>query len=159
MSLLILFAAKYLIFLLFVSLVYFWFIGERELVVRAFCAVGLVIGIALLIGFLFPTLRPFEKLGMETPPVFFFEQNSNLRTASFPSKHAATTAALAFVVMRKKKLLGRFLLLGSLAVGVGRYLALVHTGWDILGGIVVGWLSAQFWLINCRVESEAQAQN
>jgi len=137
-DLLILFSAKYLIFFLFLPLIYFWFRGERKLVFCTLASVLLAEVLALLVEALFPTPRPFVVFGIAPPPVFFLR----VQTGSFPSGHTAVGVALAVSVMLKRKIWGRFLLLLALIVGVARVLTSAHFWWDILGGIVIGWLCA-----------------
>jgi len=141
---LVLITAKYFIFLFALPLLYFWFKGERRLVLRAVFAALLSGILAFLIGFLFPVERPFEIWDTEPAvPVFFFEHNPDLRTASFPSKHTAVGFAIAFSFFVYDATLGGLLLVGALLMGAGRVFAFVHRWIDVGGGIFVGLVSVQ----------------
>lgn len=85
--------------------------------------------------------RPFEILGVEPGASF-------LPNAGFPSDHALFTAFLTLAVWfetRRKKIA---IILASLtvAVCVGRVLALVHTPLDVIGGIVIATIGALWYL-------------
>ena len=147
----LIFSAKYLIFFLSVPLIYFWVKGRRSLVWRALLSCVLAEIGTFLIGFCFPTPRPFEVFGISPPSVFIW----GVRTSSFPSGHTAVGVALAVAVMLQEKLLGRFLLLLALAVGVARFLVLAHFWWDIVGGAVLGTLCA---LLVSRIFLKRQLQ-
>jgi len=139
---LVFFGAKYLIFFLFLPLLYFWAKGEQALVWRTLFAVGLAEAVVLSLNILWPVPRPFESLGLARPDLFLAWDALGLQTTSFPSAHTAVGVSLAVMVMGEKKLLGRFMLLLALAVGVARYLSLVHYWWDIVGGVAVGVMCA-----------------
>lgn len=143
MSPLVIFAAKYLIFLLPLSLAYFWFRGEQRLVFKALAAVLLAEVLTLTIGFIIMTPRPFMISGGPPPPIFFVVPE----TSSFPSAHTAVGVALAVSIWLKKRYWGLPLFLVALFVGGGRVLASAHFWWDILGGAVLGILSSL--AVNC----------
>ncbi len=140
---LILFTGKYLIFLFLLPLVYFWLKGNKRLVFQVLLAVFLVNVVALLIGFIFPLSRPFE-VAETSPrvPVFFLEHNARFRTASFPSKHVAASASIAFSILMGSSFLGSALLAVPFLVGAGRVLAYVHRWPDVIGGFGLGMLAA-----------------
>src|SRR5690349_21680024 len=76
--------------------------------------------------------RPFQVLGVAAGA-------SYLNNPGFPSDHALFTAFLTLAVWfetRRKKLTAVLALL-TLAVCVGRVLALVHTPLDVIGGVAV----------------------
>ena len=139
---LVFFGAKYLILFLFLPLFYFWAKDERALVWRTLFAIGLAEAVVLALNILWPVPRPFESLGLAKPDLFLVWDTLDLRTTSFPSGHTAIGVALSVAIMEEKKLLGRVLLLLALAVGVARYLGLVHYWWDIVGGVTVGAMCA-----------------
>jgi undecaprenyl-diphosphatase len=62
--------------------------------------------------------------------------------ASFPSGHTVLAFALAFSIYFYNKKLGAGLLILAALVGLGRVYVGVHYPLDILGGILVGTLSA-----------------
>lgn len=93
-------------------------------------------------------LRPFELLGMEAGA-------SYLNNPGFPSDHAlfvtAITAAVWFET-RKKGI--SLLLVGlTLAVCIGRVLALVHTPLDVIGGVLIALVGA-LWYSNLPRKQE-----
>jgi len=143
---LVIFGAKYLVFFLFLPLSLLWARGERELVKKAVLSAILAEGIALLVGYLFPTPRPFAALGQSPLPIFFIMPPSGI---SFPSGHASFSAALVTSLILGEKSWGTLLLVLVLAIGASRVLALAHFWWDILGGYAVGVFSAflikNFW--------------
>lgn len=98
--------------------------------------------IAKLIGAIYqPTgERPFEVLG--TVP-----GASYLKNAGFPSDHAlfATFLTLAVWFGTRQRLLSISLAILTVAVCVGRVLALVHTPLDIIGGIVVACVGSLWY--------------
>jgi membrane-associated phospholipid phosphatase len=99
--------------------------------------------IAKLLGSVFQPSgeRPFEVLG--TIP-----GASYLDNPGFPSDHALFTGALTLAVWFETRQKGISLIMAvlTLAVGVSRVLALVHTPLDIIGGFVVAGIGA-FWYL------------
>jgi undecaprenyl-diphosphatase len=85
--------------------------------------------------------RPFEALGF-TPLIA--ESGS-----SFPSGHMTFLFALAMVVWYVNRKWGVFYFILALLVGVARIYVGVHWPLDILGGIVIGIVSAIFvhWIL------------
>ena len=138
-NILILIAGKYLIFLFTLPFIYFFLKGRQELVVKAVLSTCLAIGLALFINFVFPVARPFEVWQTEpTVPIFLFEHDPRLRTASFPSKHVSAGAAIAFSFWAQSPFLGVALLVGTLFMGTARVFALVHRWIDVIGGVILG---------------------
>lgn len=90
--------------------------------------------IAKLIGSIYqPAIeRPFELLGLHAGA-------SYLNNPGFPSDHALFTAAITLAVWfeTKQRAIALILLALTIAVCVGRVLALVHTPLDVLGGLIV----------------------
>lgn len=85
--------------------------------------------------------RPFQLLGVEPGA-------SYLNNPGFPSDHALFTAFLTLAVWfetRRKKLTAVLVAL-TLAVCVGRVLALVHTPLDVIGGVAVACVGALWYL-------------
>src|ERR1700754_719260 len=95
--------------------------------------------IAKLLGAVYQpaTERPFEILGVAAGA-------SYLNNPGFPSDHALFTTFLTLAVWfeTKRKSLTIILAILTVAVCVGRVLALVHTPLDIIGGILVASLGA-----------------
>lgn len=85
--------------------------------------------------------RPFQILGVAPGA-------SYLNNPGFPSDHALFTAFLTLAVWfeTKRKSLASILAVLTLAVCVGRVLALVHTPLDVIGGVVVASVGALWYL-------------
>lgn len=85
--------------------------------------------------------RPFQILGVAPGA-------SYLNNPGFPSDHALFTAFLTLAVWfeTRRKALGITLALLTLAVCVGRVLALVHTPLDVTGGVLVACVGALWYL-------------
>lgn len=85
--------------------------------------------------------RPFEILGVKPGA-------SYLQNAGFPSDHALFSAFLTLAVWFETRRKGLTIILASLTVivCVGRVLALVHTPLDVIGGVVVAFVGALWYL-------------
>lgn len=79
-------------------------------------------------------LRPFQLLGVAPGAAY-------LPNPGFPSDHAlfAMFLTLAVWYSTRSKVLGLIMLAMTLAVCVGRVLALVHTPLDVAGGILIAF--------------------
>lgn len=92
------------------------------------------------------TLRPFEALGVAPGALY-------LDNPGFPSDHTLFVTAIALAVWcetRQRKL--SLLLFGLVAIiCIGRVLALVHTPLDVIGGVVIAFVGA-LWYIQKPVE-------
>jgi undecaprenyl-diphosphatase len=99
---------------------------------------------AKLIGTVFQPemLRPFEELGV-TPGASFLDN------PGFPSDHMLFVTAIVLAVWAETRMKKTTLVLACMAllVGVGRVLALVHTPFDIIGGVLIAILGA-LWYSN-----------
>lgn len=99
--------------------------------------------IAKLLGSVYQpaTERPFELMGVAAGA-------SYLNNPGFPSDHALFTGFLTLAVWfeTKKKGITLVLVALTLAVCIGRVLALVHTPLDVIGGILVASLGALWYL-------------
>jgi undecaprenyl-diphosphatase len=134
------FAAKYLIFLMVIALVLGLLIKRwpdyRLAIIKAFISGAFAYVINYLIGFIYFRPRPFvlnevTKLIDKSP-----------LEKSFPSDHTAVAFALAFSLYFYNKKLGSVLLFLAFIVSLGRIYVGVHYPLDILGGVLVGFLSA-----------------
>ena len=97
--------------------------------------------IAKLVSLIYqPTLaRPFLEKGMTAGAAY-------IDNPGFPSDHAllATVAVAAIWWVTRDKKLAIFLAILAIVMCVARVMALVHTPFDVIGGIVLG-LSGIFW--------------
>ncbi|HEX4662112.1 MAG TPA: phosphatase PAP2 family protein [Candidatus Saccharimonadales bacterium] len=113
---------------------------------QVYVRIGMMGLSALLIGKLMTlvyqpdTIRPFLEAGVQPGALY-------LNNPGFPSDHTLLvfTITLAVWVATKKTKLTTFLLLCSMAVGVGRVVALVHTPADVLGAIVAVAIAGLIW--------------
>lgn len=100
--------------------------------------------IAKLIAVIFqPELeRPFEALEATAGASF-------LNNPGFPSDHTLFAMAITCAVWfeTKQKTIGLILLALTIAVAVGRVLALVHTPLDVIGGVSIA-LFGSIWYLN-----------
>lgn len=88
--------------------------------------------------------RPFELLGTAAGA-------SYLNNPGFPSDHALFVTAITYAVwfQTKHRALTAILAVLTLAVCVGRVLALVHTPLDVIGDIVIASVGA-IWYLNSK---------
>jgi len=137
------FAAKYLIFVI-VAISLSLFIRNRLAAINAFISSIIALAINYLISLIYFRPRPFVS---HLVNLLISKPASD---KSFPSDHTALAFALAFSIYfslrqaqgKLNKKLGIFLLVLALIVGLGRIYVGVHYPLDILGGILVGFLTA-----------------
>lgn len=139
MQLLTIFAAKYLFVFVAIFAIYAWTQLPKELRLRV--AIQALLGLsyaAILVkiaGALVPEARPFvanhfDPLVAQTPD------------NSFPSDHTTFTMLAAFTILPFARRWGWTLAILALIVGIARVAAGVHWPLDIVGGTIVGALSA-----------------
>jgi membrane-associated phospholipid phosphatase len=87
------------------------------------------------------TLRPFELMGVDPGAAY-------LNNPGFPSDHALFVTALVLAVWfeTKNKIVTSILVILLISVGAGRVLALVHTPTDVIGGVLVAFVGALWYL-------------
>ncbi len=134
------FLASVLIWLMFFGLVVIWVIDgkfKKEIVIHAIFAALVAWIITDLIKLVYPSMRPFEQLGL----------NSSTLTipygGSFPSTHTASAFALAATIITHNKKLGILYLIMAALVGIARIFAHVHYPVDIIGGAIIGLFSSR----------------
>jgi membrane-associated phospholipid phosphatase len=100
--------------------------------------------VAKIAGLLFQPsgLRPFEELGVDPGASF-------LENPGFPSDHALFTMAITLAIWfsTKRRALTIAALVLTLAVCVGRIVALVHTPLDIVGGLLIACTGVVWYLV------------
>lgn len=135
---LIIFAAKYLIFVIALICALIFALAKRDqqkqLLVSGLIAV--VVGFALvwLAGHIYYHPRPFVAYGIK-PLVPHANDNG------FPSDHTFVSALMAFWIAQISRRWGAVLFILALAVGAGRIAAHVHWPEDIAGGVGIAALA------------------
>jgi len=134
LELLIIFSAKYLLFVsAVIAIIYFLKQSrqrQKEILVFALILFPLSYIIAKILGHFFYDPRPFA---IEN----FMPLIPHAADNGFPSDHTLLGAAIAFAVFRFNKKLGLFLLVLAILVGLARILAGVHHAADIAGSILI----------------------
>ncbi|MCL1929857.1 phosphatase PAP2 family protein [Candidatus Saccharibacteria bacterium] len=93
-------------------------------------------------------VRPFVEEGVE--PIVSYIPNPG-----FPSDHTllAFVMAYAAIFMSKFKKISWLLLVVAALVAIGRVLGLVHTPFDVFGGVAAASLGAVWYLVYLRRKS------
>jgi undecaprenyl-diphosphatase len=134
MNILIVFIAKYLVFVAAaIALVYFLKqtrAKQKEIFIFAVILLPLSYIIAKIVSHFYFDPRPFVQ-GNFTPLIPHAPDNG------FPSDHTLLGAAIAFAIFRFNKKLGFLLFYLTVLVGVARVLAGVHHAVDIAGSIAI----------------------
>lgn len=152
MSTLIIFIAKYLVFILAAIAVLYFFRQSRprqkEMLIFAVILLPLSYIAAKIISLFYFDPRPFV-LGNFTPLIPHMPDNG------FPSDHTLLGTAIALAVFHFNKKLGMFLFFLAVLVGIARVLAGVHHAADIAGSILIvgavyllaAYISAGSWRV------------
>jgi undecaprenyl-diphosphatase len=134
MNFIIIFIAKYLIFVaLAIAVLYFLKQPrprQKEMLIFAAILLPVSYFVAKIISHFYFDPRPFVA-GHFTPLIEHAADNG------FPSDHTLFGAAIAFAIFRFNKKLGLLLLYLTVLVGVARVLAGVHHAVDIAGSILI----------------------
>jgi undecaprenyl-diphosphatase len=134
MNILIIFIAKYLVFVsAVIAVLYFAKLSrakQKEMLIFAVILLPLSYIVAKLVSRFYFDPRPFVQ-GNFTPLLPHAADNG------FPSDHTLLGAAIAFATFHFNKKLGLFLLFLAILVGVARILAGVHHAADIAGSIII----------------------
>jgi undecaprenyl-diphosphatase len=141
------FCAQYLPYLLvlgFLVLVFYEEGWRRKWYLFSEAAIAVILARGLLteiIRFFYNSPRPFDILG--------FMPLIGESGSSFPSGHAAWFFALAMVIFFRNRKWGTWFFVLALVNGIARIYVGVHWPLDVLGGAVIGILSALFihWLL------------
>ena len=132
--------ASILIWFLFLGLGILWVIDgkiKKEIVLHALLSILVAWASSEIIKTLFPTVRPFEAYGRVPLTLTLVGKGS-----AFPSAHTAIAFALSTTVYLHDKKAGILFLICSVLVGIGRVMGNVHYPLDILGGIIIGTITA-----------------
>lgn len=131
--------APYLLGIVFIVFVFEQSDSRRRLFLfgEAVLAVILARGLVTeVIRHLYAHSRPFDALGITA----LIPESGN----SFPSGHMTFFFALALIVWFYDRSWGTWFLVASLVIGIARVASGVHWPADIVGGIVIGVVSAWF---------------
>jgi len=134
----------YLLVLIFFILVFYEKGWRRKWYIFSEAAIAVILSRGFLtetIRFFYNHPRPFDVLG--------FAPLISESGSSFPSAHAALFFALAMVVFYRNRKWGIWFLIWAFVNGIARIYVGVHWPLDILGGAVIGIISAIFihWLL------------
>lgn len=137
----VIFLARYLVYVLAAGF-FVYLYSERDSRRRWFVFISTALAVILSRGivteairFFYPRPRPFEVLDI-TPLLSAAPNNS------FPSGHAAFLFALGMALWFFRRGWGNWYFILALVVGAARVFAGVHWPLDILGGAVIGIVSA-----------------
>ncbi len=130
------FSAQLLIFIVPAVIIYLLFTGRRELAILVFLSSFLSGAISMSIGALYYHPRPFA-LGLGTTLIV------HAPDSSFPSDHTSVAFgfALYFLISGNRRSGAVFISIASL-IAIARIFCGVHFPFDIIGGILVGIISA-----------------
>lgn len=131
------FSARFIIYLTFLLMFILAFKGgikEKKALILATLSIPILVLIIKGIHIFYFAERPFVSLQFN--PLIDVEED-----ASFPSRHAAIVSSIAFAYLYFKSKWAVFLLLLMLWVGISRVYVGAHYPIDILGGIIVGFVS------------------
>lgn len=134
---LMIFGAKDLIFIIFfLSIILAIFKGTREKKALLIAILAIIMGEVLLflIHLFFIEPRPFVTFNL-TPLI------GHIPDASFPSEHTTIMSVIAFSYLLYKSKFSWLFLIAMLWVGFSRIYVGIHYPLDILGGIVLGFIS------------------
>lgn len=106
--------------------------GSREVAMIVTTAIAAWF-VAKIYKYVFPSMRPFERLDGEMVKLFDHGGND-----SFPSGHATFFSALAMATYFYHKKIALLLGIGAIVIGVTRIISGVHFPIDILGGFFLG---------------------
>ncbi len=137
---LMIFGAEFLIYLTFVLLFLFAFKGsapERKALLLSLISMPIVVILIKLIHIFIVVPRPF--VDNEILPLVNLHSD-----ASFPSRHTSIMSAVAFSYVFTKSKWAPLFIIFMLWVGISRIYVGVHYPIDIVGGILVGLVSAVF---------------
>lgn len=147
MDAIIIFCAKYLLFVIAIAVAAYWALSPRanktELALTAIVALPLAYALARLAGLFFSHAQPFSVYHYE-PLIPHAVDNS------FPSDHSTAAGALAGVASLYNRALGILLWILAVGVAAGRVLAGLHYPVDAVVGLVLGGLSAAaaYWCVH-----------
>jgi len=127
----LIFLARYLIFLLPVPAVYLLWRGKRSVFWRALLSSLLALAVSEVIKYVFAVPRPFVADG-------YVSLLGEAEGGSFPSSHTTLGMALSVSYWFYNKKLGAVCAGLAIMIGIARVLGGIHYPLDILGGAFLG---------------------
>lgn len=162
MDSLIAWVANYLLWVMVAGAAAYWLFGEDragKINLAASAVLGLLftLGLLVLASHVHSDPRPFVVDPSLRPLI------AHSRDNGFPSDHSAAAALIATLILLRNRLYGLLFWLAAIAVGVARVAAHVHHVQDIIGGFVIGIVSAVVaslivgWALTSRQRSARHA--
>lgn len=138
--------AEHLIFVLpIIVFIGYYFFNKKKNIFSIFLKILfsliLVYGLNYLIGVILKRPRPFVSHREVYQLSKFFAKPSDY---SFPSCHTAIAFVFVFSVLLDWKKFGIILIMPAIMIGLGRIFVGVHYPLDILGGILIAFISSFF---------------
>ncbi|MFH1824597.1 MAG: phosphatase PAP2 family protein [Candidatus Firestonebacteria bacterium] len=128
---------KYWIFPLLVVLVVLFIFGKKEV------KIAIILGIIVVVFVDFFCYRVVKPFIGRIRPFYVLPHVYDLVNAgylSFPSNHAANSFALATIVTYFSKKIGVCFIILSCIIGFSRIYVGVHYPFDVIGGMIIGFL-------------------
>lgn len=140
MHAILLFGAKYLLYIIVLFAFIFWLRQQRDQKLKI-AVFGIITALTTYLlmklgGSLYFDPRPFVSNPSLIPLYPHIVDNG------FPSDHAALSASVAFTLLVASRRLGAILLVLALFVGVSRVIGNIHSPIDILGSFIFAALGA-----------------
>lgn len=132
------FGAEYLIYLALILIFVLAYKGstkERKVLILAVLALPIAVILIKFIHLFYIEPRPFVAHDL-------FPLIGQIEGATFPSRHASIMSTLTFPYILFKSKWAYLFIVFSLWVGISRIFVGVHYPLDILGGVIVGFISA-----------------
>ncbi len=139
MKMLIIFLAEYL-YLIIIGISLYAFVktdkkNRKNIFLFSMATFILSFVLSRIANYFIQSPRPFV-VDSSITPLF-----SHIPNNGFPSDHTLLVMSLAAIVYMFNRKLGIILSIGSVLVGVARVMAQVHNPVDILGSIIIAWIS------------------
>ena len=139
MTELIIFCAKYLVFVEVLAFVLFILFSRARVRIRLFLMSLIALPLAylgnVLAGYVWYDTRPFVESGL-APLIEHAADNG------FPSDHTTLAATLAMLVTLRSPKLGLLFWLATIAIAVARVLSWLHHPVDVLASVAIGTAAA-----------------